>query len=183
MDGKTVKFKSILKGGRSTPCIVIGSDNGTPEELAARAFAYMADKDIPGYVTQYTSAFDTPSILDRVQRIYNAGFEHLGDDIVYRPLGVDVTDQATMRSAIEQTKATLAALGFARGSRLWVANNNSTSTLMIQELARAGYVANRNGILNGRYVFPEGGVKAPFQLPAQPLDNLNATAIQVYVAP
>ncbi len=49
---------------------------------------------------------------------------------------------------------------------------------MVRELARAGYVANRNGATDGRYVFPEGGVQDPFRLPALSIDNTNWTAIQ-----
>ena len=179
--GKTIKFKSITKGGRTTPCLVLGSDNGTPEDLAARAFAYMAYKGIPGYVTQYLSALDTAATADRLQRIYDAGFEFPGDDTQDRALGTSVTDRTAMRSAITTTRDTLLGLGYGRGSKVWVANNNNTSQLMVEELASAGYVANRNGATDGRYIFSEGGVKDPFRLPAVSIDNTATATVQEYI--
>lgn len=173
---KTLKFKAVRLGGRSTPCFVLGSDNANPEALFS-AMAYMASKGLPGYLTQYLSGL-TGAALDGFKRAHAAGVEVLGDDVVDRPLGSTVTDEATMRAAIEQTRDGLHALGFSRGGKVWVANNNSSSALMVRELARAGYVANRNGATNGRYVFPEGGVPDPFRLPALSIDNTNWTAIQ-----
>lgn len=177
--GKTVKFKAVRQGGRSTPCFVMGSDNGGPEDLALRAFGYMAAKGMPGYANQYLSGLAVASILDRYQRIYAAGFEVNANDTIDRPLGVDVTDEATMRLAIELTRDTLAGYGFERGARVWIANNNSSSYLMIRELERAGYVANRNGSeTQQRYIYPEGQAIDAYRLPSTSIDNLNFTAIQ-----
>lgn len=181
MSGKTVKFKSVLRGGRSTPCLVIGSDAGAPEDLAARAFAYMAQKDIPGYVTQYLSALDDADTADRIARIYAAGFEFPGDDTVDRALGSTVLEQSAMRAAITTTRDTLASLGYKRGSKMWVANNNNTSYLMIEELEAAGYVANRNGGTDGRYIFPEGGVPDRYRLPAISIDNTAVATVEEYI--
>jgi hypothetical protein len=174
--GQTLKFKAVRRGGRSTPCFVMGSDNANPEMLFS-AMAYAASKGLPTYLAQYLSGL-TGAALDGYRRASAAGVEITGDDIVDRPLGSTVFDEATMRAAVEGTRDGLAALGFVRGTKVWVANNNSSSALMIRELARAGYVANRNGATDGRYVFPEGGVKDPFRLPATGLDQLNWTAIQ-----
>jgi hypothetical protein len=176
---QTVKFKAVRRGGLSTPCFVLGSDNANPEGLFS-ALAYMASKGLPGYLAQYLSNL-TGAALDSYERAYAAGFEVTGDDLVDRALGSTVLDEKTMRAAVEGTRDGLAALGFTRGSKVWVANNNSTSALMIRELARAGYVANRNGATDGRYVFPEGGVPDAFRLPATSIDNLNWTAIQPIV--
>jgi len=173
---KTLKFKAVRRGGLSTPCFVLGSDNANPETLFS-ALAYMASKGLPGCLAQYLSGL-TGAALDGYRRAHAAGFEVTGDDLVDRALGSTVLDEATMRAAVEGTRDGLAALGFTRGLKVWVANNNSTSALMIQELARAGYVANRNGATDGRYVFPEGGVPDAFRLPAVSVDNLNWTAIQ-----
>ena len=175
---KTLKFKAVRRGGRSTPCFVLGSDNANPEALFS-AMAYMASKGLPGYLDQYISGLSAGSAaLDGFVRAHAAGVEILGDDLVDRPLGSSVLDEATMRAAIEQTRDGLRGLGFSRGGKVWVANNNSTSALMVRELARAGYVANRNGATDGRYCFPEGGVPDPFRLPALSIDNTNWTAIQ-----
>jgi hypothetical protein len=174
--GQTLKFKAVRRGGRSTPCFVLGSDNANPEMLFS-AMAYAASKGLPTYLAQYLSGL-TGAALDGYRRASAAGVEITGDDLVDRPLGSTVFDEATMRAAVEGTRDGLAALGFVRGTKVWVANNNSSSALMIRELARAGYVANRNGATDGRYVFPEGGVKDPFRLPATGLDQLNWTAIQ-----
>lgn len=176
MSGKTIKFKRVLRGGHSTPCVVMGTDAITPETVASLAQAYMARKGLGGYLNNYTGGITT--YLDTARRMYAAGCEINGNDVADRPLGVDVTDEATMRSAVETTKETLRGYGFTRGSKVWVSNNNSSSYLMIRELERAGYVANRNGAADGRYIFPEGGVPDAFRLPAYPLDNLNATAVQ-----
>lgn len=176
--GQTVKFKAVRRGGRSTPCFVLGSDNANPEQLFS-AMAYMGSKGLPGYLTQYLAGLPAGGpALDGYRRAHAAGVEILGDDLVDRALGQVVTDEATMRAAIEQTRDGLRALGFSRGGKVWVANNNSSSALMVRELARAGYVANRNGATDGRYVFPEGGVQDPFRLPALSIDNTNWTAIQ-----
>lgn len=176
--GKTLKFKAVRRGGRSTPAVVMGTDSITPEALAT-ALGYAAAKGLPTYVNQYISQLTgDPASLDRMRRIYASGAEVNGNDMVDRALGSSVTDEATMRAAIEGTKAALIGYGFTRGSRVWVANNNSTSALMVRELARAGYVANRNGATDGRYVFPEGGVPDAFRLPARPIDNMNWAEIQ-----
>lgn len=182
-DGKTLKFKSVLRGGRSTPAIVLGSDSITPEDLALRAYGYMAGKGLRGYVNQYLTQLSSDSAsLDRVRRIYAAGHEVCGNDVQDRALGSSVTDEATMRAAITTTRDTLRdSYGFRRGSRVWIANNNSSSALMIRELRSAGYVANRNGAGNGRYVFPEGGVDDPYRLPATGIDGKNFADMQAYV--
>lgn len=175
--GQTLKFKAVRRGGRSTPCFVMGSDNANPETLFS-AMGYMASKGLPGYLSQYLAGLPAGSAaLMGYVRAKAAGIEITGDDIVDRPLGSTVLDEATMRSAVEGTRDGLAALGLGR-SRVWVANNNNTSELMIRELARAGYVANRNGGTDGRYVFPEGGVPDAFRLPALSIDALNWTALQ-----
>lgn len=176
--GKTLKFKSVRRGGKSTPCFVLGSDQAGPETLFT-AMAYAVSKGLPGYLTQYLAGLAPGSKeLDGYKRAHAAGIDIPGDDIVDRPLGQTVLDQTTMRAAVEGTRDGLKALGFTRGAKVWVANNNSSSALMISELARAGYVANRNGATDGRYVFPEGGVQDPFRLPALSIDNKNWVAIQ-----
>ena len=173
---KTLKFKAVRRGGLSTPCFVLGSDNAGPETLFS-SLAYAASKGLPSYLAQYLSGL-TGTALDGYRRASAAGVEITGDDIVDRALGSTVFDETTMRAAVEGTRDGLLALGFTTGGKVWVANNNSTSDLMIRELARAGYVANRNGATDGRYVFPEGGVPDAFRLPAVSVDNLNWTAIQ-----
>lgn len=173
--GKTLKFKAIRLGGRSTPAFVMGSDNANPSQLFS-AMAYLASKGLPGYLAQYTAGL-TGTALAGYLRADAAGHEITGDDVLDRPLGSTIFTEAEMRAAVEGTKAGLAALGLSE-SKTWVANNNTTSYLMIRELARAGYVCNRNGATDGRYVYPEGGVPDKFRLPAITIDNLNWTAIQ-----
>lgn len=176
--GQTLKFKSVRRGGRSTPCFVLGSDQAGPEALFT-AMAYMASKGLPGYLAQYVAGLPPGGpALAGYRRAHAAGVEIVGDDVVDRPLGSTLFDEASMRAAVEGTRDGLLALGFTRGSKVWVANNNSTSALMVAELARAGYVANRNGATDGRYIFPEGGVQDPFRLPALSIDNTNWSAIQ-----
>lgn len=177
--GKTLKFKSVRRGGRSTPCFVLGSDQAGPETLFS-AMAYQASKGLPGYFAQYLAGLTGPA-LDGYRRAHAAGVEITGDDTVDRPLGSTLLDEASMRAAIEGTRDGLKALGFSRGARVWVANNNSTSALMVRELARAGYVCNRNGATDGRYIFPEGGVPDAYRLPARSIDQMNWTEIQVMV--
>ena len=177
--GKTIKIKEVRRGGRSTPCFVIGSDNITPDTLALRGFAYAGALGLPTYVNQFVSIWDNDAALtDRIDRLYAAGVEVNGNDVVDRPLGQTVTDAATMRAAVVGTRDRLKQEGWIRGSSVWIANNNSTSYLMINELAAAGYVANRNGATDGRYVFPEGGVPDAFRIPAASFDQMNWTAIQ-----
>ena len=174
--GKTVKFKSVRRGGRSTPSFVLGSDNANPDALFS-AMAYMASKGLPSYLAQYVSGL-TGAALDAYLRAHAAGVEVTGDDLVDRPLGSTVLNVGGMRAAVEGTRDALKLLGFTRGTRVWVANNNSTSALMVSELKRAGYVCNRNGSTDGLYVFPEGGVPDAFRLPARSVDNMNWTGIQ-----
>ena len=175
--GKIVRLKSIRVGGRSTPAFVIGSDNANPYQMF-EAMAYMAAKGMSGYLAQYVSGLTgSAAALAGYLSANAAGHEITGDDVVDRPLGSTILTEAAMRAAVTDTKTGLATLGL-QASKVWVANNNSTSYLMIRELALAGYVANRNGATDGRYVFPEGGVQDPFRLPAAGIDNLNWTAIQ-----
>lgn len=174
--GQTIKFKAVRRGGKSAPTFVLGSDSASPEPLFS-AMAYAASIGLPTYFAQYLSGL-TGTALDGYRRAHAAGVEITGDDMVDRALGQTITDEAAMRAAIEGTRDGLRSLGFTRGGKVWVANNNSTSALMVRELARAGYVANRNGATDGRYVFPEGGVPDPYRLPALSIDNTNWTAIQ-----
>lgn len=180
--GKTVKFKAVRRGGSSMPCLVMGSDSITPEDAVLQGFSYMAQKDMGGYICTYISALTgLAGTLDRMRRAHAAGFGTPGDDIVDRPLGETVLDRPTMTAGIVGTKVAMAAYGLTRDAKIWVANNNSTSYLMIEELVAAGYVCNRNGATDGRYVFPEGGVPDPFRLPSVSLDNLSAATMQAYV--
>lgn len=170
--GKTIKFKRLTLGGFSTPCIIVGTDNAGPESLDLLVAEYVAQKRMAFYGNQYWSILDSnASYHDRYNRLYAAGWELCGNDLVDRPLGVDVTDQPTMAAAIQGTRAKHITAGWNEGSRTWIANNNSTSYLMIQELQAAGYVCNRNGITEGRYVFPEGGIPDPFRMPSPSCDG------------
>ena len=174
--GKTLKFKALRVGGRSTPAFVLGSDNANPYQLFS-AMSYMASKNMPAYLSQYVAGLSGAAALSGYRRASAAGVEITGDDIVDRPLGSTVLDQPTMQAAVDGTISGLVALGLP-APKVWVANNNSTSYLMIRELQRAGFVCNRNGSTDGRYLFPEGGVPDSFRLPAASFDNLNWTAIQ-----
>lgn len=177
--GQTVRFKRLLRGGWSTPCLIIGTDNAGPEPLVTLAAPLFAKNRVAGYANQYWDQLDiSPAALDRFKRLYAAGWEIDGNDVVDRPLGDAVLDQPTMASAIATTKSRCLASGWVRGSRVWVANNNSTSYLMIRELQAAGYVANRNGIGEGRYCFPEGGIPDPFRLPSPSCDSKTLADIQ-----
>lgn len=178
--GKTIKFKRILLGGHSTPCVILGTDSAGPEPLVSLVAALTARSGVAMYANQYWSSLDASGgvALERFRRLYAAGWELDGNDLEDRALGASVTDQATMASAISTTRSRQLAEGWLEGSKVWVANNNSTSDLMIQELAAAGYVANRNGITEGRYVFPEGGVPDPYRIPAYSIDGKFLTDIQ-----
>lgn len=177
--GKTVKFKRLLLGGVSTPCIVFGTDNAGPTTLSRFLAPVLAVNQVAAYANQYWAELDgDPNAIERYRRMYAAGWEINGNDLIDRPLGADVLDQPTMASAIQTTRNRCMAEGWLEGSRVWVANNNSTSYLMIQELQRAGYVANRNGVSEGRYVFPEGGVPDPYRIPGTSLDGKFLADIQ-----
>lgn len=177
--GQTVKFKRLLRGGWSTPCLIIGTDNAGPEPLVTLAGPLFAKNKIAAYANQYWAQLDaSPAALERFNRLYACGWELNGNDVVDRPLGDTVLDQPTMQSAIVTSRDRCFAAGWMRGSRVWVANNNSTSYLMIRELQAAGYVANRNGIAEGRYAFPEGGVPDAFRLPSPSADGKFLTDIQ-----
>lgn len=181
--GKTIKFKRILLGGWSTPCIIVGTDSAGPEALDRLVAPLVNSNKLEFYGNQYWSSLDASGgvALERFRRLYAAGWELCGNDLVDRPLGVDVLDQPTMASAIQTTRERQIAEGWLEGSKVWVANNNSTSYLMIQELAAAGYVANRNGITEGRYVFPEGGVPDPYRMPAYSLDGKFLTDVKPWI--
>lgn len=178
--GKTIKFKRILLGGHSTPCVILGTDNAGPEPLVSLVSALTARNGVAMYANQYWESLDASNgvALERFRRLYAADWEINGNDVVDRPLGATVTDRATMAAAINTTCSRQLAEGWLEGSKVWVANNNSTSDLMIQELQAAGYVANRNGITEGRYVFPEGGVPDPFRMPSLSCDGKFLTDIQ-----
>jgi len=179
LSGQTVRFKRLLRGGWSMPCLIIGTDTAGPEPLVTLAAPLFAKNRVAAYANQYWEQLDiSPAALDRYKRLYAAGWELDGNDVVDRPLGDTVLDKATMASAITTTKARCLAAGWVRGSRVWIANNNSTSYLMIRELQAAGYVANRNGIAEGRYCFPEGGIPDPYRLPSPSADSKFLTDIQ-----
>lgn len=176
--GKTLKFKSIRLGGRCTPTIILGSDSITPEALAS-SMAYAATRGLPTYVNQYVSQLSADAkSLDRARRIYAAGVEVNGNDLVDRPLGSTILTQPEMAAAVQGTRSALDAYGFTRGGKTWISNNNSTSYLMISELKKAGYVQCRNGGTDGRYVFAEGGVPDAYRQPARSLDGMNWAEVQ-----
>lgn len=179
LSGQIIRFKRLLRGGWSTPCIILGTDNAGPEPLSSLVAPLFAKNKIASYANQYWSQLDAdPVALERYNRLYAAGWEIDGNDLVDRPLGETVLDQPTMQAAITTSRDRCIAAGWNRGSKIWVANNNCTSYLMIQELQKAGYVANRNGIDEGRYCFPEGGIPDPFRLPSPSCDGLTLAAIQ-----
>lgn len=180
--GKTIKFKRITRGGWSTPCIIMGTDSAGPEALDLLVAPLVNTNQLEFYGDQYWSILDSNAAYrDRYNRLYAAGWELCGNDLVDRPLGVDVTDQPTMAAAIQETKAKHLAAGWLEGSRTWIANNNSTSHLMIQELQAAGYVCNRNGITEGRYVFPEGGVPDAYRMPSPSCDGKFLADVQPWI--
>lgn len=180
--GKTVKFKRITLGGWSTPCIIVGTDSAGPESLDRLVAPLVIKNKLEFYGNQYWSILDSnPEFRDRYDRLYAAGWELCGNDLQDRPLGVNVTDRPTMRGAIQGTLEKHKAAGWYEGTRTWIANNNSTSYLMIEELQRAGYVCNRNGITEGRYVLPEGGVPDAFRMPAESLDGKFLTDVQPWI--
>lgn len=177
--GQTIKFKRLLRGGYSTPCIIMGTDNAGPQSLDGLVAPLVAKNKVAFYANQYWAELDaSPDTYDRYRRLYDAGWELNGNDIVDRPLGATVLDQPTMASAVQTTRARQIAEGWQEGCKVWVANNNSTSDLMIQELQAAGYVANRNGTNEGRYVFPEGGVPDAFRMPSPACDGKFLADIQ-----
>lgn len=177
--GKTLKFKRLLRGGYSTPCIIMGTDNAGPEPLVSLVAPLCAKHKIAQYANQYWYELDVSAAsLARFKRLYASGWELNGNDVVDRPMGATVLDQPTMAAAITTTRDRCRAMGWTRGSRIWVANNNSTSQLMIDELTAAGYVANRNGTSEGRFVFPEGGVPDPFRMPSPSCDSKTLAIIQ-----
>ncbi|WP_153116027.1 hypothetical protein [Rhodocyclus tenuis] len=177
--GKTIKLKSLRRGGWSTPCIVLGTDNAVPDPLSALVAPLCAKNKVAAYANQYWQELDfDPRAKDRYHRLYAAGWELAGNDVVDRPLGIDVLDPVTMRAAITTTRDRNLAAGWLRGLRVWIANNNSTSQLMISELRAAGYVANRNGGAEGRYCFPEGGVPDRYRIPGASIDGGTLTTIQ-----
>lgn len=178
--GKTIKFKRLLRGGYSTPCIIMGTDNAGPLSLDTLVAPLVAKNAVGFYANQYWAELDASSgaALERFNRLYDAGWELNGNDVIDRPLGATVLDQPTMASAIQTTRTRQIAEGWQEGCRVWVANNNSTSYLMIQELQAAGYVANRNGTEEGRYVFPEGGVPDAFRMPSPSCDGKFLADIQ-----
>ena len=180
--GKTIKFKRITLGGWSTPCIIVGTDNAGPEALDRLVAPLVNSNKLEFYGNQYWSILDSNAAYrDRYNRLYAAGWELTGNDLVDRPLGVDVLDQPTMAAAIQGTRAKHIAAGWQEGARTWVANNNSTSYLMIQELQAAGYVCNRNGGIEGRYVFPEGGVPDAFRMPSPSCDGKFLTDVRPWI--
>jgi len=180
--GKTIKFKRITRGGWSTPCIIMGTDSSGPESLDLLVAPLVNSNNLEFYGNQYWSILDSNAAYrDRYNRLYAAGWELCGNDLVDRPLGVDVLDQPTMAAAIQGTRAKHIAAGWQEGALTWVANNNSTSHLMIQELQAAGYVCNRNGITEGRYVFPEGGVPDAYRMPSPSCDGKFLADVQPWI--
>lgn len=180
--GQTIKIKRISLGGHSTPCVVLCTDNATPDTLNTLVAPLVAKHRVAIGANNAVATFtNVPSAYSRFKRLYAAGWEINGNDIIDRPLGSSVTDPAQMRDAVEQTRAFQLANGWDEGSRVWIANNNSTSYLMMQELQRAGYVANRNGISEGRYCFPEGGMPDKYLIPAPSFDGMTFAQAQPYI--
>lgn len=178
MSGKTLKFRRIYAGGRSTPTFLLGSDSATPAELFD-AFAYMASKGIGGYLDQYISQLSSSAdSLRGYQAAHAAGHDICWNDTVDRNFPASVTTLADSRTAVNSAKASLAGYGFQRGARIAVTNNNAWSNNMNQALQEAGYVLSRQGTNTGLLVFPEYGITDPFRLPALGIDDANYTTVK-----
>lgn len=177
--GNTIKFKRLLLGGYSTPCIVLVTDNATPDTLNTLIAPLVAKLGIAmggnNAVATFTSS---PAALKRFNRFYAAGWELNGNDMIDRALGTTITDATLMAEAVNGTKAFQLSQGWYEGSKVWIANNNSSSYLMIAALQAAGYVANRNGSSEGRYCFPEGGMPERYLIPAISADNATLTSFR-----
>lgn len=173
MSGKTLKFRRLYAGGRSTPTFILGSDSASPSELFD-AFAYMASKNIRGYLDQYISQLAASAdSLRGYQAAHAAGHDICWNDTVDRNFPASVTTLSGSQAAVNSAKASLAGYGFQRGASIAVTNNNAWSNNMNQALQEAGYVLSRQGVNTGNFVFPEGGVPDPFRIPAWSLDNAN----------
>lgn len=177
--GQTIKLKRLMLGGFSTACVVLMTDNATPDTLSQFVAPLIAKHQIEMAANNAVATFQASAkALERFKRFYAAGWEINGNDVIDRALGATITDQPTMQAAIADTLAYQASQGWYEGSKVWIANNNSSSYLMQSELALAGYVANRNGASEGRYCFPEGGMPERYLIPGNSIDNGTLATIQ-----
>jgi hypothetical protein len=178
--GQTIKFKRIRRGGWSKPCLVMGTDNATPETLASHVAPMMARYGIKQYANQYLQTLGNATALDRYNRLYAAGWDLCPNDTVDRPLGQEL-NRETVRAAIAQSKAFYEAQGWTRASNIWIANNNSDSAMMREELRANGVVLDRLGGNGDRYVPVEGGIPDPLKIPSLSIDNRTLTTVQPFI--
>lgn len=183
--GKTFKFKRLVRGGRARPTLIIGTDAAAFHPLGQLLGAYFAKRGWGGYINQYVGGGngwqDLQKSRDTMNLLYDSGWDVNLNDLEDRPLGTVVTDQTVMAAAVSGTISAQRAMGWLRGSNIWVANNNDYSSLMIQELESAGVVLNRAGGNEGRYVFCEGGITNPYRIPSTNIDQKTTAQITTMI--
>ena len=184
--GKTIKFRRIVRGGRSRPCIVLGTDSAAFRPLSELVSAYIAQLGWRWSINQYfgggNGVDDLPVSRDTIRAIYAGGNDFNINDLIDRNLGsaglTAAQAEAMARACLDKARG----YGWTRGSNIFIYNNNAYTTEVVQGLRAAGVVAGRGGALDGRFVFPEqSGVTNPMRIPAASWDQMTTAQMTVQV--
>jgi hypothetical protein len=179
--GKTVKIHRLVRGGSSRPCLVLGTDSAAFHPLNELVSAYMARLGWRWSINQYfgggLGVDDLAISRDVIRAIYAGGNDYNCNDLEDRNLSLAGLTQAQARAMGEACRAKAEGYGWRRGSNIFIYNNNAHTDQVCAGLAEAGFVAGRSGQIDGRFVFPEGGIVNPMRIPAASWDQ--ATSAQM----
>lgn len=179
--GKKYKIKRLVRGGSARACIVMGTDSAAFDPLTELVNAAMARNGWRWSINQYFgggNGVDDLAISRRnIAAIYAAGSDYNINDLVDRPLATAGLTAAQAEEMARTCMQKARAYGWYRGSNIYIYNNNSHNDTVVQGLQNAGIIAARGGMIDGRFVFTEGGIVNPLRIPSTSWDQLTTAQI------
>lgn len=183
--GKTIKIRRVVRGGKARPCLVLGTDSAAFYPLNELVNAYMAKLGWKWSINQYFGGGGGIDDLARsktvINAIYASGSDYNINDLIDRNLATAGLTQQQVYDMAAQCLVKANGYGWRRGQNIFVYNNNGYNDVVVAGLQRAGVIAARGGIADGRYVFTEGGIVNPMRLPAASWDQLTTAQITAQV--
>lgn len=183
--GKAIKIKRLVRGGSARPCVVISTDAAAFDPLNDNVNAYMSKLGWNWSINQYLGGGngieDLPVSKRVINSIVSSGNDFNLNDVIDRNLSVAGLTEDQVYAMARQCSSYAATNGWSRGTNIFVYNNNGYNDTVVAGLSRAGVVAGRAGIADGRFVFTEGEVVNPMRIPAATWDQLTSAQITAQI--
>lgn len=183
--GKTIKIRRVVRGGKARPCIVLGTDAAAFYPLNELVNAYMAKLGWKWSINQYFGGGDGVDDLvkskDVIRAIYASGSDYNINDLIDRNLASAGLTQQQVYDMAAGCIAKANGYGWKRGQNIYIYNNNAYNDVVVAGLQQAGVVAGRAGVVDGRYVFPEGGIVNQMRIPSAAWDQLTTAQMSAQI--